>query len=185
MKVVNHFGVLIVKVEIGENNCLLVLLEKEEADALHLNADTVRYADASSRKMIAALYRDAALQVGFVPAAYVRRTVELLPFENGSILLCFSFQTQKRKWKVRVKRKYENLVYEFHSKADFAAFLEHAAHLTQLPEGVYENEGTYRFIIAPQATALKNMLCEFATEITSPLAIAYTKEYWRTVYRPD
>ena len=47
MKVVNHFGVLIVKVEIGENNCLLVLLEKEEADALHLNADTVRYADAS------------------------------------------------------------------------------------------------------------------------------------------
>ena len=173
------------KVEIGENNCLLVLLEKEEAEALCLHAHTLHYADETSRKIIASLYRDAALQVGFVPEKYVRRTVELLPFENGSILFCFSFETQKRKWNVRVKRKNENLVYEFHSKADFAAFLEHASHLTQLPAGVYESEGVYRFIIAPQAVALESALCEFADKITSPLALAYTKEYWRTVYVPD
>ena len=171
------------KIEIGENNCLLVLLEKEEADAFALNAQTITYKEPAVRHALAAVYREAALQAGFVPQTYISRSIEVLPFENGNILLCFSFNTKKEKLKIQVRRKREKAVYQFFSKESFAAFTAHASHLQQLPEGVYEQDGTYRFIISPRSHALEKMLGEYAEKITQPFAQQYTREYWREVYR--
>ena len=172
------------KVEIGENNCLLVLLEKEEAEALRLNAAAITCQDPTVRRTLASVYKEAALQVGFVPQSYTLRTIEMLPFENGSILFCFSFH-RKNKLKICARRAGEKKVYQFFSQADFAAFIEHASHLTQLPEGVYKQGDAYRFIIAPHAHDLEKVLGEYAAKITLPFALQYTTEYWEKVYTAD
>ena len=171
------------KIEIGENNCLLVLLEKEEADDFELNAQTITYKEPAMRRALAAIYREAALQTGFVPQPYISRAIEVLPFDNGNILLCFSFKTKREKFRVKEKSKQKKTVYQFFSKESFAAFTAHASHLQQLPEGVYEQDGAYRFIISPRAHELEKMLGEYAEKITQPFAPQYTREYWREVYR--
>ena len=170
------------KVEIGEQNCLLVFLEKSEVSALHLESESCSYSDPACRSVLGALYRDAALRVGFVPERFASRTIELLPFQDGSMLLCFRFEVKRQRFKVRARRRQSLCLYEFSGVEELAAFCERIGEADQLPQGVYECEGAYRFVLSSHAQRLENLLKEYAHRVTEPLAIAATREYWREVY---
>ncbi|MBR2589599.1 MAG: hypothetical protein IKE65_01600 [Clostridia bacterium] len=170
------------KIEIGENNSLLVFLTKDEVHTLHLNENDFSFQDEASRKILQSVYRDAALSAGFVPQSYDKRVTELLPFSDGSMLLCFSFRVKKVKLKVTAHRKTRYKIYELLTHADFAALTENIAHTGCLPAGVYESEGKYRFVIDTHAAVLDNLLKEYASPVTDALALAATKEYWREVF---
>ena len=169
------------KIEIGENNSLLVFLTKQEVHTLHLDGPFTLEEEAS-RKILQAVYRDAALSAGFVPEAYEKRITELLPFSDGSMLLCFSFPGKRCRLKVSARMKKSYKIYELFSAADLAAFLNSAASLHCVPEAVYESEGSYRFIIDSRAHTLERLLKEYAEPVSAPLALQSTKEYWRAVY---
>ena len=170
------------KVEIGENNCLFIFLTAAEASQMHVHEAAADFGDALSKAVIENLYRDAAQRAGFTPAGYRSRVIELLPFQDGSVLLCFRFVRTKPKLKVRARKKYAKALYHFASREAFAAFLDHAGQLKQLPEAVYESAGEYRLLIAPHATQLEALLKEYAEKCMLPFAAERTKEYWRPVY---
>ena len=170
------------KIEIGENNSLLVLLTKEEVHTLHLDDNHISFEDETARKILQSVYRDAALCAGFVPERYDKRVTQLLPFSDGSMLLCFSFHAKKVKLKVKARKKMRYKLYALLSHADLSALSANIARTGYLPVGVYESEGQYRFVIDAQAVALENLLKEYASPVTDALALSVTREYWREVY---
>ena len=101
------------KIEIGENNSLLVFLDKKDVGALHLDLSEISDENAALRKILNGIYRDAALSSGFVPESAGSKTVEILPFDDGSVLICFSFKTKRVKMKVKARIKQNLIVYEF------------------------------------------------------------------------
>ena len=169
------------KIEIGENNSLLVFLDKKDVGALHLDLSDGLDENAASRKILNGIYRDAALSSGFVPESAASKTIEILPFDDGSVLICFSFKTRKVKMKVKARQKRELLVYEFTNCAALEQFLNSAGNLNELPEAVYENEGCYRFIIKSESKILENILKEFSFKLNMPYTVERTKEFWRRV----
>ena len=170
------------KVEIGENNALLVFLEKKDVRALHLEINDTLHENEDARRILAALYRDAALESGFVPDETGNRCIELLPFEDGSVLICFSFRRSRAKMKVTARRKAQLVLFEFPDAAAFEQFLDSACSLEELPEAVYEEQGCYRFAVSNDKQKLINLLKEFAGTVRSPFALARTAEYWRRIY---
>ncbi|MBQ6380801.1 MAG: hypothetical protein IJJ41_04260 [Clostridia bacterium] len=170
------------KVEIGENNSLLVFLTAQEVAALHLSLSNADYIARENREIIARIYRRAAARSGFLPGSYASRVIELLPFEDGSLLLCFRFARTRAKLKVRALKRSGASLYHFATPEAFGAFLAHASALQQLPEAVYESGGEYRLVVGKHAHRLAHMLGEFSERITAPLALPRTREYWREVY---
>ena len=170
------------RTQIGENNCLLVFLEKADVQKLKLNAEKTDFGSDETKAILSSLYREAAQKANFTPKAPHSKVTELLPFHDGSMLICFCFRTAKPKLKVVARKKREKLLYEFSNKETFAAFLDAAEGLTQLPLGVYSDGCAYRFVLAAEAQQLENLLKEYALKITAPLALETTEEYWRRVY---
>ena len=170
------------KIEIGENNSLLVFLDKKDVGALHLDLSDGFDENAPSRKILNGIYRDAALSSGFVPESAGSKTIEILPFDDGSVLICFSFKTKKVRMKIKARLKSELIVYEFSDSASLEQFLESAESLNEIPESVYENEGYYRFLIKSESKSLENLLKEFALKLSLPYTAERTKEFWRRVY---
>ena len=170
------------KVEIGENNCLFIFLTAAEAHETHIHEAAADYGNAAGKAIIDSLYREAAQRANFAPVNYRSQVIEMLPFQDGSVLLCFRFLRTIPGLKVHARKKYADRLYQFHSQEAFAAFLDHAGKLKQLPEAVYESQGAYRLLIAPHATQLEALLGEYAEKCAAPLAAARTREYWRPVY---
>ena len=158
------------KVEIGENNCLLVFLDKAEVRSVHLVPEQAAQND-----------EDAARQVGFEPAAAAGQVTELLPFADGSVLLCFSFKKVRQKLKVRARCKHHYALYHFGSRADLSAFLGAARRWAQLPDAVYESEGAYRVLYRNPAQHTENLLKEYAQRLSLPFALQRTAEYWHAL----
>ncbi len=169
------------KVEIGENNCLLVFLDKAEVRSVHLVPEQAAQNDEAARRIIACIYRDAARQVGFEPAAAAGQVTELLPFADGSVLLCFSFKKVRQKLKVRARCKHHYALYHFGSRADLSAFLGAARRWAQLPDAVYESEGAYRVLYRNPARQTENLLKEYAQRLSLPFALQRTAEYWHAL----
>lgn len=166
------------KIEIGEKNCLLVFLDKHDMAALHLNAATVTYNDDACRKTIQAIYTDAATQVNFVPQQHSSKVIELLPFEDGSMLLCFSFKQKPFRLNVHVRKKERSCVFEFCNKAQTQFFFKTVSPPPSFR--LFENSGAYRLIV-PESCCKTEPITEFAERIRHPFALSETAEYWREV----
>ena len=120
-------------------------------------------------------------EVGFEPAAAAGQVTELLPFADGSVLLCFSFKKVRQKLKVRARCKHHYALYHFGSRADLSAFLGAARRWAQLPDAVYESEGAYRVLYRNPARQTENLLKEYAQRLSLPFALQRTAEYWHAL----
>lgn len=170
------------KIEIGEKNCLLVFLDSDDVKRLHLDGENIVYTDESTRKIINSVYREAALSIGFVPENADSRVIELLPFNDGSMLMCFSFKSKRPKLKVIAKLKERHSVYEFSCESDFKRYLESSCFTEKQKNAeVFESSGKYRLLISDSSQKEENLLGEFALKIGSPLAVSKTREYWTKI----
>ena len=170
------------KIEIGENNSLLVFLDKKDVNAMQLDLSNAVEENAAAREILERIYLDAAHASGFVPHSTSSKVIEILPFQDGSALICFSFRQKRVKMKVTAIRKRDFAVYEFSDVNCLEQFLNHAQRLQELPEAVYEKDGCYRFIVRSDCKSLDNLLKEFAHRRNVPFACERTAEYWRKVY---
>ena len=168
------------KTQKGKNNSLLVFLDKHEAGAYHIGAD-MHPEDEQSRRMIYLIFREAAAMENYRQGPQGKKLIEILPFEDGSALLCFTPERTQPRLKVRVRRKATRTVYEFDSPAALESFLESVKTLDALPEAVCKSEDKYRFILCEDYRQLHLLLTEFAARLTAPLVAARTLEYWERV----
>lgn len=168
------------KTQKGKNNSLLVFLNKHEAVAYHIGADMHPETE-ESRRMMHLIFREAAALANYPQEMQGKKIIEILPFEDGSVLLCFTPETIRPRLKIRVRRKEQHSVYEFENGSALERFLESAEALSLLPEAVCKSEGKYRFIMRGD-NRRHLLLTEFATRLNAPLAVARTEEYWQKLY---
>ena len=170
------------KTQISKDNALIVFLNKDEVDSLNLDFKNFTAADKQTRFILNSLYNDAAYKSGFVPKQSEKRLIEILPFENGSCIIIFSFP-QKRKFKVSARRKIETRLFEFDSKMSLYRFFESAERIDKkLFEALFENSGEYRLLVASGEPSLVRILSEYSQAVKDKYALSRTKEYWNCLY---
>lgn len=167
------------KIELTSDSSLLLFLEKADMENLHLDIETMLYSDEHTREILRSLYDEARESTGFEPQDGTHAMIEVLPFEDGSCIICFSFPKSRLKFKIIPHLKRTESMYEFSSLSDFEMFRTAAEKLgfTEIDK-VYENEGTYRALISTDDERIQNIIREFSVPVVSPLAQSMTDEYW-------
>lgn len=170
------------KTQISKDNALIIFLDKNEVESLNFNFKSLSVCDKHTRFVLNALYNDAAFKSGFVPEPSEKRLIEILPFENGSCIIIFSFP-KKRKFKVTARIKTNAKLFEFESKDSLRRFFESAKGFDKKYfSALFENSGEYRLLINSDDTSLLRVLSEYSETVKGKYALSSTKEYWNCLY---
>ena len=169
------------KVEIGENNCLLVFLEqtevaKFELDSAVATADSERLGQIMNR-----IFAGACRLAHFNAPRESSRHLEILPFRNGTMLICFSFENKRMKITARCKNAGTAPVFEFDSHEHLRRCLASSAFKKNAVYRLFQNEDSFRLVSEQLPAAAKNLLSEFSLRVADPLAAAQTREFWEEV----
>ena len=170
------------KTQISKDNALIIFLNKNEVDSLNLDFSNFTASDKQTRFVLNSLYNDAAFASGFKPEASERRLIEILPFENGSCIIIFSFP-KKRKFKVTARIKTSAKLFEFTCKDSLKNFFESAKGFDKKYfSALFENSGEYRLLINTDDKSFIRILSEYSEAVNGKHAISRTKEYWNCLY---
>jgi negative regulator of genetic competence, sporulation and motility len=175
-------GGLIMKIELTDDRSILLYLEKSDLETLHLDVDTMLYSDENTREILHTLYNEAKEKTGFEPLNNGNAMIEVLPFEDGSCIICFSFPKNKTKIKIIPHIKNRTFIYEFYSLADFESFLTVWDKSGRLKiDALYKYDDTYRAVINTESESARSLISEYSVEIVSPLSQSETEEFWEKV----
>ena len=174
--------VIIMKTQISKDNALIIFLNRNEVEALSLDFNNFAASDKQTRFILNSLYNDAAFESGFQPETSDRRLIEILPFENGSCIIIFSFP-KKQRFKVTAKIKTYDKLFEFESKDSLYRFIESAKGFDKKHFlALFENSGEYRLLINSNDKSLIRILSEYSEAVKGKYALSSTKEYWNCLY---
>lgn len=174
--------VIIMKTQISKDNALIIFLDKNEVEELKFNFENFSACDKQTRFVLNALYNDAAFKSGFEPKPGEKRLIEILPFENGSCIIIFSFP-RKRNFKVIARRKVVFRIFEFESEKSLKRFFESASHFDKnLFGALFESSGTYRLLVNSDEPSLIRLLGEYSEAVKDKFAESRTREYWNCLY---
>ena len=170
------------KTQISKDNALIIFLNKNEVESLNLDFKSFSPSDKQTRFILSSLYNDAAYKSGFVPEASEKRLIEILPFENGSCIIIFSFP-KKRKFKVTARIKTDLRLFEFECEKNLHSFFESANGFDKKQfSALFENSGEYRLLINSGNASLLRLLSEYSEAVKDKLALNRTNEYWNCLY---
>lgn len=161
-----------------DSHSLLLFLEKGEPESLKLDIYNLQMSDERTRLTLKTLFKKASEQVGFKPDKTSSALVEMLPFEDGSCLLVFSFPEKNERLKIVARPLRREAVYEFESKD--ALFDYRRVSGSEL-SCVYEFGGVYRAFICEKDESAKSLLSEYARLLTGTLEKGTTEEFWNKI----
>lgn len=173
------------KTQISKDNALIIFLNKDEVQSLKFNFDNLSVSDKQTRFVLNSLYNEAASKSSFIPPKSERRLIEILPFENGSCIIIFSFP-QKRRMKVTARLKTASRLFEFDSKISLYRFFESVRGVEKNQfSALFESSGEYRLLINSDNETLLRILSEYSHAVKDKFAECRTKEYWNCLYCRD
>ena len=163
--------------QIVNDSMILILLNKDDLTALHLEPVKIDFSDENTRNILLSLLEQVQVQTGKQLKSGGKTVVEILPFENGDCLICFSkAPLDMPKIKITARIKHCTRVYEFSTLNDVKQYLNAAPSADK--REIYERDGTYRIIMTNPQKKDVLLIAEFGRELKYNLAQYYTKEHF-------
>ncbi len=170
------------KIHSPNKNSLIILLNPSDMEKLNLRTETMVYSDKHTRQVLWTLFTESRIALGQETKHGLKTMIEIMPFDNGGCLICFTLKSENTNIRIIPKLKKTSAVYEFEEKDGFRQMSNSAeAQHIDISGELYENDNTYRFILNHAVSENKNLLSEFASKINHPLVESTTREYWNKI----
>ncbi len=170
------------KIHSPNKNSLIILLNPSDMEKLNLSTETMVYSDEHTRQVLWTLFTESRVALGQETKHGAKTMIEIMPFDNGGCLICFTLKSENTNIRIIPKLKNTPAVYEFEEINGFRKMNDSAkAQNIDISGELFESDNTYRFILNNAVPENKNLLSEFASKINNPLAESTTREYWNKV----